>query len=70
MAIISWISGILGLLLVAVFLGKYAVSIDSIPLWVIILGVLVFPAYDLVKTLRGGNAGANEARRDGSKTGS
>ena len=55
MRTINWICGIIALLLLIVFLGKYAVSIGSIPLWIIIVGVLILPVYDLFKSMKGSN---------------
>ncbi len=55
MRTVNWICGIIALLMLSVFLGKYAVSIGSIPLWIIIVGVLVLPVYDLIKSMKGSN---------------
>ncbi len=52
MKIINWICGIFALALLVIFLGKYAVSIGSVPLWIIIVGVLVLPVADVVLSLR------------------
>lgn len=52
MTIINWIFGIFALLMLVLFLGKYAVSIGSIPLWIIIVGVLILPALDLLKSMK------------------
>lgn len=49
MKIVNWVCGIFALLMVVVFLGKYAVSIGSIPLWIIIVGVLILAVVDLIK---------------------
>ncbi len=55
MRTINWICGIIALLMLILFLGKYAVSIGSIPLWIIIVGVLILPVYDLIKSMKGSN---------------
>lgn len=55
MRTVNWICGIIALLMLIVFLGKYAVSIGSIPLWIIIVGVLVLPVYDLFKSMKDSN---------------
>ncbi len=52
MRIVNWICGIFALLMLIVFLGKYAVSIGSIPLWIIIVGVLILPVLDLYKSMK------------------
>jgi len=52
MKTLNLVCGIFALLGVIVFLGKYAVSIGEIPLWIIIVGVLVLPVADLIVTLR------------------
>jgi len=38
--------------MVAVFLGYYALRIESIPLWIIIIGVLGMVIADFVRTFR------------------
>lgn len=57
MKIIGWICGIFSIVLLIVFLGKYAVSINSIPLWIIIVGTLVLPLIDFYKSMKGENEG-------------
>ena len=52
MKIINWIWGIFSLAILVVFLGKYAISINSIPLWIIIVGVLILPVIDFVKSMK------------------
>ena len=52
MKIVHWICGIIGVALLVVFLGKYAVNIGSIPLWIIIVGVLILPVVDLIKSMK------------------
>jgi hypothetical protein len=60
MKIVALICGIFSLAMLFVFLGKYAVSIGSIPLWTIIVGVLLLPVYDVYKTIKEENsAGGN-----------
>lgn len=55
MTVVNWICGGIGLVMVIVFLGKYAVSVHSLPLWIIIVGVLVLPVADVVLSIRRGN---------------
>lgn len=52
MKIVNWICGMFSIAMLVVFLGKYAISINSIPLWIIIVGVLVLPFVDFVKSMR------------------
>jgi len=49
------VAGVIGVLLVAVFLGFMAVDIGSIPLFVVTAIVLAMAITDLVQTLRGGD---------------
>lgn len=49
---INLITGVLGLVLICVFLGYYAISINSTPLWVIIGAVLVMVAVDVIQSIR------------------
>ena len=60
MRIINWICGIFALLMLVLFLGKYAVSIGSLPLWIIIVGVLILPVLDLLKSMKETN-GSDES---------
>lgn len=46
------ISGVTAAVMVVVFLGYYALRIESIPLWIIIIGVLGMVIADFVRTLR------------------
>jgi ABC-type phosphate transport system permease subunit len=52
MNLVNWICGIFALAMLIVFLGKYAVSIGSLPLWIIIVGVLILPVVDVVLSIR------------------
>ncbi len=56
-----WVGGVIGLAMLIVFLGKYAVSINEVPLWfiIVIFGV-VMPIVDFVKSLREGSASQDE----------
>jgi F0F1-type ATP synthase assembly protein I len=46
------ITGVTAAVMVAVFLGYYALRIESIPLWLIIIGVLGMVIADFVQTWR------------------
>lgn len=46
------IAGIIGVGLVVVFLGFYAFKLNSIPLWIIMGGVLIMVVVEFVETLR------------------
>ena len=52
MKIVNWVCGIFALGMLILFLGKYAVSIGSLPLWIIIVGVLILPVLDLFKSMK------------------
>jgi len=49
------LTGLLAMLMLLVFLGDYAVRIGSVPLWIIIVGVLMLALYDFLQSVRGGN---------------
>lgn len=59
---VTLISGVIAAVMVAVFLGYYALRIESIPLWLIIIGVLGMVIADFVRTLR---QGKNDTGNDG-----
>ncbi len=46
------ITGVTAAVMVVVFLGYYALRIESIPLWIIIIGVLGMVIADFVQTWR------------------
>ncbi len=46
------IAGVTAAVMVVVFLGYYALRIESIPLWIIIIGVLGMVIADFVRTFR------------------
>ena len=52
MRVATLVCGVLGLVMALVFLGNYAIRINSVPLWVIIVGVLLLPCADLLVALR------------------
>lgn len=54
---VSLITSAIGGLLVVVYLGYYAVTLNRLPLWIVIVGVLVMAITDFVLTAR------DEARR-------
>lgn len=58
MKIVHWICGIFSLAILVLFLGKYAVSIGSFPLWIIIVGCLILPIVDLIKFMKELNGGS------------
>jgi hypothetical protein len=65
MKIVALICGIFSLAMLFVFLGKYAVSIGSIPLWIIIVGVVLLPVYDVYKTIKEENAAGGNHESNG-----
>ncbi len=46
------VTGLVGLALITLFLGNYAVTLKAIPLWAIIVGTLALVAYDYLGSLR------------------
>jgi len=49
----------MGLLMIAVFLGYYAVRLGSVPVWIIILSVLIMASIDVIQS--GRQTGNNDA---------
>lgn len=49
---ISLITATIGGILVVVYLGYYAVTLNQVPLWIIIVGVLFMTITDFVLTVR------------------
>ncbi len=54
------IAGVIGVGMVAVFLGFYAIKLNSVPLWIIMGGVLVMIVVEFFESLKekNGNSGA------------
>ena len=46
------INGLLGIVLVVLFLGGYAVGVRSIPFAIIVIGVLVLIGFDFYQTVK------------------
>lgn len=51
------ITGLIGVTLLVVFLGYYAYRIGSIPLWMIIVGILAMAIADYVQSVITGENG-------------
>ncbi len=49
------IAGLVGVTMVVVFLGYYAISLNTAPLWVIIGGILFMVCRDYYHSVRKGN---------------
>ncbi len=49
------IAGIIGVGMIVVFLGFYAIKLNSVPLWIILGGILIMVVVEFVETLREGN---------------
>ncbi len=49
---VNMITGAIAVLAIVVFLGEYAVTINTLPLWVIICGVCAMMVYDYVKSIK------------------
>lgn len=54
---VNLITGLIGVLLFLVFLGNYVVTLNAMPLWIIIGAVLLMVLYDYALSLRSGNQG-------------
>jgi hypothetical protein len=52
------ITGIIGIVLVAAFLGFMVAWVKALPLIIIVVGVLALLIYDFVQTMRAGESGA------------
>jgi hypothetical protein len=52
------ITGIIGLAMVITFLGFMVIWVKAIPLIVIVVGVMILAAIDLVQSVRAANNGA------------
>ncbi len=46
------IAGVIGVGMVVAFLGFYAIKLNSIPLWIIMGGVLIMVVVEFIETLR------------------
>lgn len=49
------ITGLIGVVLVAVFLGFYAIGIRSLPLSIIVVAIMMLVLADFIQTVRKGN---------------
>jgi len=49
---VNIVTGIIAMMAVTVFLGFYLSRIASVPLWVVVIGVMALAFTDLVKTIR------------------
>lgn len=47
------IAGLIAVVLISVFLLFYAVTLNTLPLWIIIVGVLALVVLDFVQSVRG-----------------
>ncbi len=54
------IAGLIPAAMVIVFLGSYAVRLDAIPLWIIIIAILAMVLIDLVQSVRKGKNGPRD----------
>ncbi len=52
---VNFITGLIGVTGVVVFLGYYAISLNSAPLYVIIGGILFMVCWDYYQSVRKGN---------------
>ncbi|HEX9767748.1 MAG TPA: hypothetical protein VGA50_01125 [Kiloniellales bacterium] len=56
----KFVAGLIGTLMIVVFLGYYAVTLNAIPLWIIIGGVLIMVCVQFVESLKNGNQEPNQ----------
>lgn len=49
---VNLVTGLLAIVMIAVFLGNYAIRIAAVPLWVIILAILAMVIADYVLSLK------------------
>ncbi len=49
------ITGLIGATMAIIYLGYYAISLNSAPLWVIIVAILFMVCTDVFQSLRKGN---------------
>ncbi|MEE8623112.1 MAG: hypothetical protein V3T27_04405 [Alphaproteobacteria bacterium] len=54
------IAGLIPAAMVIVFLGSYAVRLDAIPLWIIIIAILAMVLIDLVQSVMKGKNGPRD----------
>ena len=48
------ITGLIAITMLVVFLGFYAYKVISVPLWIIIAGILVLVVYDFYESVKKG----------------
>ncbi len=51
----NFIAGLIGVTMAIVYLGSYAISLNSAPLWVIIVAILFMVCTDYYQSVRKGN---------------
>ncbi len=49
------IAGVISVGLIVIFLGFYAIKLNSIPLWIILGGILVMAIIEFIETIREDN---------------
>ncbi len=49
---VNLITGSVAVAMIIIFLGYYAITLQSIPLWIIIAGVLIMVVVDFYQSLR------------------
>jgi len=54
------VTGLIGTVLVIVFLGYYALSLNAIPLWIIIGSILAMVCVQFVESLRDENQSSDQ----------
>ncbi len=52
---VNFITGLIGATMAIIYLGYYAISLNSPPLWVIIVAILAMVCTDVFQSLKNGN---------------
>ncbi len=48
------IAGVIGVAMIVVFLGFYVIKLNSIPLWIIIIGIIAMILYEFYESIAKG----------------
>jgi purine-cytosine permease-like protein len=57
---VNAITGLIGLIMVSVFLGYYVIRLNEIPLWIIIGAVLIMIVVEYVQSVRGADQNSSQ----------
>ncbi len=45
------IAGVIGVAMIVIFLGFYVIKLNSIPLWIIIIGIIAMISYEFYESI-------------------